>query len=226
MNLMNHTRDILRLWGAGTSRTFRPIWLCEELQLDYELTPIGPRTGETKTEQYTRLNRKQKVPYMYDGAIGLSESVAMCRYLISKYGHRSNFYQPQNLADHAKEDEWVCYIYGELDETSLYVMRRHRDLKEIYGEAPAAVEAAKNYLDKHLNVVERHIRSSTYVMGETFGLADILLVSCLDWAVFYSVDLPGELTAYRDRIAARPAYQKAFNINFQQLIGANDGTTK
>ena len=40
----------LTLWGAGTARTLRPIWVAEELGLEYRLEPIGPRTGETKTE--------------------------------------------------------------------------------------------------------------------------------------------------------------------------------
>ena len=51
---------ILELWGAGTARTLRPIWMAEELGLPYELYPIGPRTGETQTEDYTSLNPKQK----------------------------------------------------------------------------------------------------------------------------------------------------------------------
>ena len=38
------------LWGVGTSRTIRPIWVAEELGLSYKVKPIGPRTGETQTE--------------------------------------------------------------------------------------------------------------------------------------------------------------------------------
>ena len=60
----------------------------------------------------------------------LSESVAISRYLIERYGSRKHHVpRPDCLAARAKEDEWVCYIYGELDETSLYVMRRHGDLE-------------------------------------------------------------------------------------------------
>ena len=58
---------ILELWGAGTARTLRPIWMAEELGLPYELYPIGPRTGETQTEDYTSLNPKQKIPLLRYG---------------------------------------------------------------------------------------------------------------------------------------------------------------
>ena len=47
----------IEIWGAETARTFRPIWMAEELGLDYMHRPIEPRTGETQTEAYTRLNR-------------------------------------------------------------------------------------------------------------------------------------------------------------------------
>ena len=82
-------------------------------------------------------------------------------------------------------------IYGELDETGLYVMRRHRDLPEIYGDAPAAVAAAKSYTERHLKIIESHLMHSEYVTGAQFGFADILLGSCLDWAKFYDLELTG-----------------------------------
>ena len=67
----------LIFWGAGTARSIRPIWVAEELGLAYQLNPIGPRTGETKTPEYTRLNPKQKIPFCEDGDLKLSESLAI-----------------------------------------------------------------------------------------------------------------------------------------------------
>ena len=129
----------LILWGAGTARTLRPIWVAEELGLIYKLNPIGPRTGETQTDQYKALNPKQKIPFCKDGDLGLSETIAICRYLISKYGRPHTLQTPDTIEARAKEDEWLAFIYGELDETSLYVMRRHGALSSLYGEAPACL---------------------------------------------------------------------------------------
>lgn len=212
---MDSTQHQLTFWGAGTVRTFRPIWTAEELGLDYHLQPIGPRTGETQTESYTRLNPKQKVPFMQDEQVELSESVAICRYLLDRYAAPAGFYRPESIADRAREDQWICYFYGELDETGLYVMRRHRDLPEIYGEAPAAVASARSYIEKHLDVIEAHLSDHEHVMGDLFGCADIILVSCLDWAVFYDFQLPGTLDRYRERLSQRPAYREAFEINYR-----------
>lgn len=209
----------MQFFGAGTSRTFRPVWTAEELNLDYELVPIGPRTGETQTDEYTRLNPKQKIPVLVDGTFILTESVAICRYLINKYGGESTLYSPSDMEAHAKEDEWVAYIYGEIDETSLYVMRRHGDLKAIYGEAPQALDAARNYALKHLGVVAAHLKDKQFLVGNRFGVADIFLMSCLDWAFHYGLDLAESLKRYRNAISHREAYKRAFTRNFsgQQL---------
>ena len=214
---MTESTGQIRFWGAGTSRTLRPIWVAEELGVAYELMPIGPRTGETQTEDYTRLNPKQKVPAMVIGDFRLSESLAICRYLIENYPGEA-VYRPSNAGDRAREDEWCCYIYGEIDETSLYVMRRHGDLAHIYGEAPAAVSSAKEYALKHLGVVAVQMVDREFVMPGGFGLADVMLMTCLEWAHVYGLELPEVLDTYRHRISERPAYQRAAAVNFKREI--------
>ena len=209
---MSHS---ITLWGAGTSRTFRPVWVLEELGIPYALKPIGPRTGETQTDEYTRLNPKQKIPLLVDGSFRLSESGAICRYLIANYPGE-NIAVPSTPAERAREDEWCCYVYGELDETSLYVMRRHGDLGHIYGSAPDVVASAAIYANRQLQVIADQMRNRSTVMPFGFGLADVLLMSCLDWAVAYGLELSEALVEYRSTIAQRGAYGRAMVVNFKQ----------
>ena len=148
---MDTNQEII-LWGSGTARTLRPIWMAEELGLSYKLNPIGPRTGETQTKEFTNLNRKQKIPLMQIGEFYLSESLAICKYLQRAFPSKRLFI-PTSDVELAKEDEWCCFILGEIDETSLYVMRRHYDLKEIYGEDVVIkkFEKSKGWLAKRLS---------------------------------------------------------------------------
>ena len=81
---MNATPN-LTLWGVGTSRTIRPHWAMHELGLAYKTKPIGPRTGETKTAEYTRLNPRQKIPLLQDGDFCIGESAAIVAYLSRTY---------------------------------------------------------------------------------------------------------------------------------------------
>ena len=54
----------LTVWGIGTSRTMRVHWMLLELGLEYECHPIQSRTGETRTDEFKRLNPRHKIPVL------------------------------------------------------------------------------------------------------------------------------------------------------------------
>ena len=207
----------MEIWGAHTARTMRAIWTAEELGLEYILHPIGPRTGETQTTTYTGLNPKQKIPCLVDasvtGRLVLTESLAIARYLISAYPSET-LKPPSTPVEFAAEDEWCTFALSELDETSLYVVRRHRDLAHIYGEAPAVVESCFEYLGRQLRVVEAHLSGRTCVLDRGFSLADIMLTTCLTWAKDYGADLGIASLEYVQRMKQRAAYRRAAKINY------------
>ncbi len=204
------------MWGAHTARTIRPVWVAEELGLSYQLHPIGPRTGETQTDEFTTLNPKQKIPCMVDrgvqGGLVLTESLPIARYLVSAYGNET-LYTPGTPAEYAQEDEWCCYVLAEIDETSLYVVRRHRDLAHIYGESPVVVAACFEYLERHLKVVEKHLQGREFILERGFSLADVMLTTCLTWADNYGAELMQASADYVARMTSRPAFQRALQVN-------------
>ena len=181
--------------------------------MKYLLHPIGPRTGETQTEDYKALNPKQKIPCIRNNEFLLSESVAICRYL-QGLKNSPNLFKPSDPEAIALEDQWCNFIYGELDETSLYVMRRHYDLKEIYGSSSIVVESCREYFYRNLKVIENTLHNQDTLFGYDFGLADILLVTCLDWAVAYDFELPENISNYHEKIKLRDGYKKAVKINY------------
>jgi glutathione S-transferase len=206
----------LTLWGVGTSRTVRPHWAMFELGLPYKVKPIGPRTGETKTEEYTALNPRQKVPLLQDGDFCIGESAAIVAYLSSTYSSPDRALIPTTQRDYAAWLEWCFFIVTELDSTSLYVMRRHSAdaLGPIYGIAPEVVAKAGEYFREQLRHVEKALRDDRpYLMGDHFTSADILLTTCLDWAVAYGVGICDNAQPYRERIHQRQAYQRGTAAN-------------
>ena len=200
------------IWGATTTRTLRVIWMAEEVGLDYVLRKIGPRTGETQSAQFTALNPKQKIPLLVDGDFKLSESLAICRYLAEHHGQEGDLFRPRSSRERARYDEWCAFILAELDATSLYIIRRHAGLAHIYGEAPVAVEAAKAYFSRQAQAASE-LLSGNFVMGETFGVADVMLSVCLSWARASGIEIPENLEAYRRRTTRRAAYRRADEIN-------------
>jgi len=205
---------MLTLWGVGTSRTIRPHWALHELGLEFELRPILPRTGETQTAAFTALNARQKVPLLQDGAFVLTESAAIVTYLSDTYGQPHNRLLPAGAQDRARCLEWCFFVISELDATSLYVMRRHGDLRHIYGEAPLANEAAATYFQKQMRTVERALVDAPgYILGDRFTAADILLSTCVTWAVRYGVAVADSVIAYNARVTARAGYARALETN-------------
>src|ERR1700736_998370 len=213
----------LTLWGVGTSRTVRPHWAMFELGLPYKVKPIGPRTGETKTEEYTALNPRQKVPLLQDGDFCIGESAAIVAYLSRMYSTPECSLIPETPREYAAWLEWCFFVVAELDSTSLYVMRRHRAdaLGPIYGVAPDVVAKAAEYFREQLRHVETALADGrTFLMGDKFPSAAILLTTCLDWAIAYGVRICDNAHPYLERIQARPAYQlaKAANVPLAPIV--------
>ena len=123
--------------------------------------------------------------------------------------------QPPSLSCNRPKSRWrtklpsnkVRFIVTELDSTSLYVMRRHKAdaLGHIYGVAPEVVAGAAEYFRRQLRHVALALADGrTYLMGDHFNSADILLVSAMSdgGAGLYVVpgDAPGLTRTRQDAL--------------------------
>ena len=205
----------LVLWGAGTMRTHRTLWLAEELGLDYEHRPIGPRTGETRTDEFLAINPRHKVPAMVYGDIHLTESAAIMTYMTETFPVPDRFFVPEDALARARLLEWCFFTMSELDANAIYNIRRHGDLVQEYGASPIAVRAAIEYFDHQLERMrERIVGAGEFLMGDRISIADILFMSCLDAAQRYELPIPEFLRDYRIRMRARPAYAETYPRNY------------
>jgi glutathione S-transferase len=205
------------LWGFGTPRPFRPLWALIELGLSYEHKKILPRGTEMDDPDFRALNQRHKIPFYEDDRVKIGESAAIVNYLADRYGGDVLPMPAPGTRERAILLDHTMFIMTEID-ARLYTVRLHSEppagLSAVYGAAPAAVEAARQYVDNSLLEPARWFKDGReFVMGEHFGTADILLVSCLDWALRYGMDLPAPLAPYRDRVASRPGYLAAMAQN-------------
>jgi glutathione S-transferase len=197
----------LVLWGVGTTRAFRAHWMLAEMRLPYISHRIQSRTGETMTAEYLKLNPRHKIPTLQHGTLCMGESAAIVQYLCERFQTPADFYAPTDPAARAKINEWCYFVMNELDGHTLYVIRRHVGLKHIYGEAPEAVASAKIYFREQIQALESKFPTAgNYLFGEHLSIADMLLATCLDWAVGVDIPLPDPVMAYRERVNRRPAY--------------------
>ena len=210
----------LQIWGGATSRTVRAHWMCHELGLDYEAKLIGSRTGETQTEEFRALNPKEKIPVLVDGDLVLSESAAIVTYLGDTYGRDTGLVPAPYTRERALYNQWNSFVQMELDAHTLYVLRKHRDLANLYGEAPAAVDTAIAGFNKQVAVADLALRDRDHLVGEQFTGADLMLSTTLSWAIAYGFELSPRLNEYNDLHRARPAFRSAAELNFSIRAGA------
>jgi len=158
---------------------------------------------------------------LQEGDLTIGESAAIVAYLANKHRRAHGGLVPDCPKLYAKWLEWCFFIVTELDSTSLYVMRRHgtnKGLAHIYGEAPQVVTKAGEYFREQLRHVDVALSDGReYLMGSQFTTADILLTTCLTWAIDYGVGICDSAVPYLDRITSRAGYRAGERANFAQI---------
>lgn len=205
----------IRLWGAGTSRTIRPLWTLLELGLEFEHEPILTRTPMMETPTFKAVSPRGKIPILDDGPVRIGESAAISLYLADRYRDRCVLAPPPGTVERALHDELCFFTTAEMD-AILYTIRRHEGLPEIYGASEVAVEGARAYFERSATEVVRRLEDGRpFVTGEAFTIADLMLSTCLEWAkLIDGITLAPELLRYAARLAERPAFAEAMKRNF------------
>jgi glutathione S-transferase len=168
-------------------------------------------------EHFRRLSKRHKIPFYEDDRVKIGESAAIVIYLADRYGGDILPMPAPGTAERAILQDRSLFIMTEID-ARIYTIRLHEDppqgLSEIYGAAPAAVEAARKYVENSLNEAARWLENGRpHVLGEHFGTPDILLASCFAWATLYNIGLPRSLVEYYQRVGSRPAFDAAMTHN-------------
>ena len=202
------------LWGVGTSRTIRAHWALIELNLSYKTEIIRTRTTDTETAAFKSVNPRQKIPVLQDGTLTMGESAAIVTYLAESYSTEQVNLIPDNLKARAKYFEWMSFICMELDATSLYVLRRHWSLPEIYGDSPIANKASEEYFNRMITAADKLKNpKQKYLLETGFSGVDILMTTTLKWAIDYNQKIPTNFMEYLDHMVNRPGYIAALEAN-------------
>ena len=202
------------LWGVGTSRTIRAHWALIELNLSYKTEIIRTRTTDTETPAFKSVNPRQKIPVLQDGTLTMGESAAIVTYLAESYSTEQVSLIPDNPKARAKYFEWMSFICMELDATSLYVLRRHWSLPEIYGDSPVANKASEEYFNRMITAADKLKNpKQKYLLETGFSGVDILMTTTLKWAIDYNQKIQTNFMEYLDHMVNRPGYIAALEAN-------------
>ena len=200
---------MLTVHHLGKSQSERIIWLCEELELPYELKRYerDPATMLAPPE-FKALHPMGAAPVITDGALVLAESGAVVEYIIAKHGGGRLTLGPDN-PDFAQYLYWFHFANGSLQP----VLGRNMVLRRLAlpPDNPVLL-AVRERLHRALDAVEARLGEADHFAGFEFTAADIMAVfSLTTMRLFLPLDLApySSILAYLQRVGARPAYRRA-----------------
>ena len=190
----------MKLYYSPGACSLSPHIALEEAGLAYEAIAAPTKTHKLAdgTDYYT-INPLGYVPLLVlDDGRQLREGPAIVQY-IADLAPAKNLAPANGTFERAKLQEWLNYIGTEL----------HKGFSPLFNPAtPADFKTAViARLQDRLKFTDGLLANTTYVMGDTFTVADGYLFTVTNWAPLVGVDLSGyaNLLAFRARVAARPA---------------------
>lgn len=200
---------MLTVHHLGKSQSERIVWLCEELSIAYELKHYT-RDAVTSLSppELKALHPLGAAPVITEGDVLLAESGAIVDYIIARHGGGRLTLGPAH-PDFVQYLYWLHFANGNLQS----VMGRNMVIGRLNlpAEHPMVVNV-RGRLRLVLELMEARLAVATWLAGNEFTAADIMTVfSLTTMRNFNPVDLSPypNILAYLQRVAARPAYQRA-----------------
>ena len=209
----------LILWHVPQSRSMRVLWLLHEIGCGFRVETLDFLDGSMRKPPYASISPVGRVPALQDGAITLHESGAITEWLCETRAPCLG--RAPGSADRA---DWLDLLhFGEtLGQHLANLSQHHILLREAWQRSPTVMKLEAARLSRALRWVEQRLAGRDWLLG------DFSAVDCqVGWSVwaaarFVSFDDRPALAAYRDRCAARPAFQRALPGPDDALIYTRD----
>ena len=200
---------MLTIHHLGLSQSERIVWLCEELELPYELRRYT-RDAVTRLSppDLQALHPLGAAPVIEDGGLLLAESGAIVEYIIAKHGGGRLRPGPED-PDFAAFLYWFHFANSNLQPTIMRLMFAQRG--GLVADHPVRA-GLQMRLDRVMAHLERRLGEAQYLAGGAFSAADIMgMFSLTTMRHFHPIDLMPypNIRAWLQRLGERPAYQRA-----------------
>jgi glutathione S-transferase len=211
---------MLILYHCMSARSFRALWALEELGLPYELKmlPFPPRV---MAPEYLAINPLGTIPTLFDGAMRMTESAAICQYLVTRYG-------PTPLAIDPHEEDYGPYLnwlhFGEATLTfPQTIVLRYSQLEREERRLPQAAEDYTRWFFGRLRGIEAAIAQRDMLCGGRFTVADISVGYAFMLAEYVGLakKFPDAIVGYWQRLQERDGFRRA--LAAQDLAAEQQG---
>lgn len=193
------------IYGLSGSRAIRSLWAIEETGIEFTHVPTH-FFKDSKTDEYLAVNPNGRIPALVDGDVKLFESMAINMYLTKKYA--ADLY-PSDDVDLAKAMQWSVWGISEIEPLQMQIVVQ----KFFTNGNPdqAIIDAAAESLDRPLKVLDAHLSTSDYLLGDSFSVADLNVAGVMLLLQMVQFDLTGysNVSDWMSRCYSREALKRA-----------------
>ncbi|MBO9409503.1 glutathione S-transferase family protein [Shimia sp. R9_1] len=198
----------IRLHHVPFSRSFRVLWMLEELGLEAEIIAHSIRKGTMRAPEVRAISPAARAPAIEIDGLTMIESGAILEYLAETHPE-AGLGVAAGAPDRAKYLQLMHFA-----ETQAGLIE-HLNMQHVFLRDPALISPTVIKLNtKRLQVtmaaLEGMLGDHEFLLPTGFGAADIMMGFNLYSAPYYvTLSEYPKLEAYRARLEARPAYQAA-----------------
>ncbi len=205
------------LYHCMSARSFRPLWMLEELGKAYELVmlPFPPRA---LARSYLEVNPLGTIPLLINGETRMTESAAICQYLCA-------ISAPTTLDVRPDEDDFGAYLnYLHFGEATLTfpqtLVLRYSRLEHQSRRQPAVAEDYAKWFLARLRTLEPVLSTREYLCADRFTAADVSVGYALMLAQHLGLGprFTPAVAAYWTRLQEREAYVRALKSQSDSAV--------
>ena len=180
----------------------------------FKIPSFHGQSKKPKGFDYMDVNILGTIPYLIDGDVEMTESVAMCQYLVEKYGP-TDLHVNSDEADYHHYINWLAHSDATLTFPQTVVLRY--TLQEI-GIADKAAEGYRRWFVARLKLLEQTLESREYLCSNRFTIADI----CVSYALHLAKSLQIEeafkpnIKRWTDMLFGRDGFNRAVSIRYKE----------
>ena len=215
---------MITLYHCVSARSFRPLWMLEELGLPYQLhmLPFPPRA---LARSFLQENPLGTVPLLVDGSTRMTESAAICEYLAARHSPGTLNVGTDDLA-YGTYLNWLHMSDATLTFPQTLVLR-YTHFEPAERKQPQVAEDYSRWFLARLRAVDAAVQQQDFLCASRFTAADVAVAYALMLATHLGMDaqFTPAVAAYWARLQARPAFQRALAAQHQSALDQGVPTT-
>ena len=202
---------MIDLYTANTPNGVKVTIAMEEMGEAYNLNVLNLGEQDQKKPEFLKINPNGRIPAMVDKVDGkdirVFESGAVLLYLAEKFGKLL----PSDPAGRIDAIAWTYFQTGGIGP----MMGQAGYFKRNFPDFKPGFDRFFKESERLVSVMEDSLQNSDYLVGNDITIADIMQIGWIDRGPgYFGLDLSKfpAVTAWRDRMLARPAVQKGMAV--------------